>query len=183
MMRSVLLPCVTVLLALLAVATMTWGKDADETELDYGAMLRALRPTMTFEVTEANMNAYLKTRPAGLSIPAGFEEPRVALTDGVFEVSARKSLLFIATRVRVGLAPEAVRGRLHLKVVRVSAGPIPLPSDFHMGVADAIEESVNAILERNEMQLIAVAVEGDALRVSAKAMPPAPPPAELEEAQ
>jgi uncharacterized protein YpmS len=170
------------LLCVLAAGRPTWGQGATEMPIDYAAMLRALQPTLTFEVTEANLNAYLQTRPAEVQIPEGFEEPRIALTDGVFEISARKDLLFMCTRVRVGLVPEVVRGRLHLKVGRIHAGPVPLPPSFHMGVADTIEGFINAILARNEMQLVAVTVQRDLVRVTAKVTPPAPPPAGLETA-
>jgi len=181
MKRRYLLLSVSVLLAVLAAGTLAWGQDANEMPIDYAAMLRALKPTMTFEVTEANMNAYLKTRPAELQIPEGFEEPRVALTNGIFEISARKDLLFISTRVRVGLAPQVVRGRLRLRVARIHAGPIPLPSGFHLGVAEAIEGFVNAILERNEMELECVTVARAVVRVTAKTVPQ-PTPVGLETA-
>ena len=128
--------------------------------IDYDALMRALRPTMTFEVSQENINAYLNTQPAELRIPEGFEDPRVALTDGIFEISARKDLFFVSTRVRVGLAPKVVRGRLHLKVARIHAGPIPLPPNFHLGIAQTIEGFVNELLGRNEMELVAVAVDG-----------------------
>lgn len=162
--------------------TLAWGQGTTDMDIDYGAMLRALKPTMTFEVTEENINAYLQSRPAELQIPEGFEEPRVALTHGVFEISARKELVLFSTRVRVGLVPDVVRGRLRLKVSRISAGPIPLPSNFHLGIAQTIEDVVNRILERNEMQLVCAVVEDRLVRVSAKIMPPTPPPAELEAA-
>ena len=176
MTRYHLLLSLGLLLCALAAGTQTWGQDANEMAIDYSAMLRALKPTMTFEVTEENINAYLKTRPAELGIPEGFENPRVALTRGIFEISARKDLLFLSTRVRVGMTPAVVRGRLRLKVARVHAGPIPLPSSFHLGVAGTIEGIVNLILEHNEMQLESVVVERSVVRVTARTMPPTPPP-------
>jgi len=175
MTRHGLLLCLGLLPVLLAAGTMTWGQEASAMPTDYSAMMRALQPTMTFEVTEENMNAYLKTRPAELNMPEGFEEPRVALAAGVFEVSARKDLVLLHTRVRVGLVPQVVRGRLRLKVGRIHAGPIPLPTSFHMGVADTIEGFINAILDRNEMQLVSVVVEKRIVRVTAKMTPPCPP--------
>ena len=99
----------------------------------------------------------------------------MALTDGIFEISARKDLFFVSTRVRVGLAPKVVRGRLHLKVARIHAGPIPLPPNFHLGIAQTIEGFVNELLGRNEMELVAVAVERGVVRVTAKVMPQTPP--------
>jgi len=169
-------------MALLGCGATAWGQGTTDMDIDYGAMLRALKPTMTFEVTEENINAYLATRPAELHIPEGFEDPRVALTEGVFEISARKELVLFSTRVRVGLVPEARRGRLHLRVARVSAGPIPLPASFHLGIAHTIEDVVNSILERNEMQLVAATVADKAVRVCAKPLLTSPPPAGLEAA-
>ena len=134
---------------------------------DYSQLLRELRPKMIFEFSEENLNAYLRAHPREFAIPEGFEDPRVAFGEGLVEVSARTKVLFVPTRVRVSMIPEVVRGRLHLRVHRVQAGPIPLPSNFHRGTADTIAGVVNSILDRNQVQLMAVEAERGLIRVTA----------------
>ena len=141
-------------------------------QAQYARMLRALKPTMIFEVAEPDINAYLATRPQELAIPEGFEDPKVTLRQGLLEVSARKELVFISTRVRVGLVPQVVRGRLRLKVRSIHAGPIPLPSNFHAGISETIEGIINQILDRNELDLLRVEIVPPMVRVTAKVMTP-----------
>jgi hypothetical protein len=138
---------------------------------------------MTFEVTEDNLNAYLRAHPEDFAIPDGFDAPRVGFGNGCVEVSALTKLLWVTTRVRVTMAPEVVRGRLRLRVREIHAGPIPLPSSFHRGAADTIAGVVNGILDRNEMQLLSMQVERGLIRATAiprlqsatEAEPPAQP--------
>jgi uncharacterized protein YpmS len=141
---------------------------------DYARMLRELKPTMVFEVTEANLNTYLMTHPEDFAIPDGFDAPRVEFGANEVEVSALKRVLLVTVRVRVAMVPEIMRGRLRLKVSRVSAGPIPLPSNFHAGVADTIERIVNQILEHNNVQLTRVEIVRGLVRVTAQVRPSVP---------
>lgn len=159
-------------LIVLASAGVGQGQETDEMQAQYARMLRALKPTMIFEVAEQDINAYLATRPEELAIPEGFEDPKVTLRQGLLEISARKELVFISTRVRVGLSPQVVRGRLRLKVRSVHAGPIPLPSNFHAGISETIEGIINQILDRNELDLLRVEIVPPMVRVTAKVMTP-----------
>lgn len=145
---------------------------------DYQRLLRALKPTMTVEVAEQDVNDYLATRPPELKIPDGFKSPRVAMRPGRLELSALKDMLFMSTRVRVSLSPQVVEGRLRLKVQEIHAGAIPLPSNFHSGFGRDIEKAVNQFLEGNNLQLIAVDVAPKILRITAR--PAAEPAAPAE---
>lgn len=143
----------------------------------YGDLLRELKPRMVFEVTEPNMNAYLGAHVKDFAIPEGFTSPYVAFGSGLIEVSALTRVLFVPTRVRVSMRPQVVRGRLHLRVDRIHAGPLPLPSSFHHGTAETIAGVINEILDRNEVQLLAVEASRGLIRVTAQAgpVPPCPP--------
>lgn len=149
---------------------MTSGEAQTPTP-DYGQLLNELKPRMMFEVTEQNLASYLGNHPELFALPEGFEAPRVAFLDGFIEVSALTKLLFVPTRVRVSMAPEVVRGRLHLKVHAIHAGAIPLPSSFHRGTADTIAGVINEILDRNQVQLISVCSVRGLIRIFAQAGP------------
>lgn len=131
-------------------------------------LFRALQPRVTIEIAEANLNAYLRAHPQELGIPADFADPRVSFRHGLVELSARKQVLFIASRVSVGLAPQVVRGRLRLVVRRVRASGIPLPTYFHRGVADALTGPINQALDRNGLELLDVEVVPGTVRVHAQ---------------
>jgi uncharacterized protein YpmS len=145
--------------------------DSPAPEPDYAQILRELKPRMMFEITEANLNAYLHAHPEDFTLPEGLSAPYVALGDGVIEVSALTKMLFVPTRVRVKLLPVVVCGRLRLTVQRVRAGPVPLPGRFLHGVAEAIVRPINDILERNEVQLESLVSVKGLLRLTAQASP------------
>ena len=140
--------------------------------IDYAQLLQELKPRMMFEFTEANLTAYLTNHPELYAMPEGFTAPHIAFSDGLVEVSALTKLLFVPTRVRVSMAPEVVHGRLHLKVERIHAGPIRLPSSFHRGAADTIAGVVNDFLNHNNVQLLGVCAATGLIRVTAQAGQP-----------
>ncbi|NPV47129.1 MAG: hypothetical protein HPY69_09215 [Armatimonadetes bacterium] len=158
-------------LGLLLGAVLVRGAEAQAPAIDAEAMtqlFRALQPRVTIEIAETNLNAYLQAHPRELGIPPDFADPRVSFRNGLVEFSARKQVLFIASRVSVGLAPQIVRGRLRLVVRRVRASGIPLPTCFHRGIADTITGPINQALDRNDLQLLGVEVVPGAVRVHAQ---------------
>lgn len=179
-----MLPILT--LALLGSLLMT-SADAQPTTpptaeaVDYAQLLQELKPRMMFEFTEGNLNAYLAHHPELYAMPEGFTAPHLAFGEGLIEISALTKLLFVPTRVRVSMAPEVMHGRLHLKVERIHAGPIRLPSSFHRGAADTVAGVVNDFLDHNQVQLLSVCAAVGLIRVTAQAGPPpqcAPTPAD-----
>lgn len=158
-------------LGLLLGAVLVGGAEAQAPARDAEAMthlLRALQPRVTIEIAEANLNAYLQSHTHELGIPADFADPRVSFRQGLVELSARKQVLFIASRVSVGLAPQIVRGRLRLVVRRVRASGIPLPTYFHRGVADLITGPINQALDNNGLTLLGVEVAPGVVRATAQ---------------
>lgn len=153
---------------------MTSG-EAQTPAPDYSQLLRELKPRMMFEVTEQNLGSYLANHPELFAMPEGFEAPQVVFLDGLIEVSALTRLLFVPARVRVSMQPEVVRGRLHLKVHAIHAGPIPIPASFHRGTSDTIARLINEILDRNEVQLVSVCSVRGLIRIFAQAGPAAAP--------
>lgn len=176
-----MLPLITI--ALLGSLLMT-SADAQQAAptarqpIDYARLLQELKPRMMFEFTEANLTAYLTNHPELYAMPEGFTSPHIGFGDGLIEVSALTRLLFVPTRVRVSMLPEVAHGRLRLKVEKIHAGPIRLPSSFHRGAADTIAGVVNDFLEHNGVQLLGVCAASGLIRVTAQAGPPtesAPP--------
>jgi len=163
-------------LALLGTLLMT-SADAQsaatttEQPVDYAQLLQELQPRMMFEFTELNLNAYLLNHAELYAMPEGFVSPHISFGEGLIEVSALTRLLFVPTRVRVSMAPEVVHGRLHLKVERIHAGPIRLPSGFHRGAADTISGVVNDFLDHNRVQLLSVCAATGLIRITAQAGP------------
>lgn len=144
------------------------AKSPAEAEIDYLQLLRELQPRMIMEVQQDRINAYLRSHPGQFDLPSGFEDPQVALGGGLMEVSARTKVLLMATRVRVLLIPRLDRGRLRLKVHKVSAGPIPLPFSFQRSVGDTLAGVVNQFLDQNDLQVEGVELDQGMVRVTAK---------------
>ncbi|MEN6548715.1 MAG: hypothetical protein ABFE07_21920 [Armatimonadia bacterium] len=168
MLRLVL---ITMAVAMLMATTVQGQTEQGAAGVDYARLLSELKPKMTFEFLQDNLNAYLRAHPDEFAIPEGFESPHIAFFTNVIEVSARTKILFVPARVRVGMTPEVHEGRLRLKVTSIKAGKIPVPPSFHHGTAETIARVVNEFLERNQVQLQCVAVRRGAIMVSAAGGP------------
>lgn len=134
----------------------------------YLRIFRGLKPKMVIEVAEADVNTYLREHPEEVALPGEFADPQVAFLDGLVQISARTKVLFVASRVRVNLAPEMINGRLRLSVRRISASGIPIPNWFHKGIAGDLAGMINETLDRNGLQLRDVRVEQGLIRVWAQ---------------
>lgn len=159
----------------LALLALAWSAGSAGAEGDPNRLFRALRPKLIIEIGEPEINACLRDYPDDFAIPEGFTEPRIAFSEGLVEVSALTQLFFVTTRVRVGMQPEIVNGKLRLVVRKIKAGPVPLPSSFHRGVADSIAEVINRVLANNDVELRDVVAGEGVVRVSAWLNPPRPP--------
>ncbi|MGE5530802.1 MAG: hypothetical protein ACM3VW_01625 [Bacteroidota bacterium] len=146
----------------------------------YTELLQELQPRMMIEVTEENLNNYLRNHPELYDMPEGFTAPYVSFADGAIEVSALAKVLFVSTRVRVSMIPEVSHGRLRLRVHRIHAGPIPLPASFHHGAADTIAGVVNEFLTQNHVQLVSVCAAPKVIRVTGQGAPTEEPAAEAQ---
>lgn len=134
-------------------------------------MFWAMRPKLVIEISEANVNRYLTDHPDEFDMPAGLAAPRVAFGSGFVEVSARKRLLVMPSRVSVRLAPHIQDGRLALRATRVSAGWLPLPTALHGGVADTLTGVINGALELNNVTLSRIEVVRGMVRATATVQP------------
>jgi uncharacterized protein YpmS len=153
----------------------------EATKPSYSELLQELQPRMVIEVTEENLNNYLRNHPELFDMPEGFTAPYVSFADGVIEISALTKVLFVSTRVRVSMIPEVKRGRLRLRVHKIHAGPIPLPSSFHHGAADTIAGVVNEFLTQNHVQLVSVCAAPKVIRITAQGAPTEEPATEAAE--
>jgi len=174
-LAAVLLGALTPVLAQEQPAPQPASQLAPPLAPEYTRMLQALKPRMTFEVTERNLNAYLLAHPQDFAIPEGFDAPAVAFREGVVEVSAVTRVVFLRARVRVSMIPEIVDGRLRLRVHKIQAGRFPLPPSFHRGAADTIESIINQMLANNELELLCVEIVPGLVRVTAQVRPPPAP--------
>ena len=170
---TVAMMSVLVILSLIAGSVLMTSCEAqtEASKPSYQQLLQELQPRMMIEVTEENLNKYLRNHPELFDMPEGFTAPYVSFGDGVIEVSALAKVLFVSTRVRVSMLPQVTRGRLRLKVHRIHAGPIPLPSSFHHGAADTIAGIVNEFLTQNDVQLISVCAAPKVIRVTGQGTP------------
>ena len=134
-------------------------------------LFRQLQPTLTIEITEANINTFLRDHRDEIGIPAGFTNPRVSFDKGRVEVSACKKLGFFSTRMQVEMQPSIEGGRLVLRERKTGVGPISLPISFHTGVADTIMGTINGALERNDMILRRVEIAGGRVKAIADVRP------------
>lgn len=137
-------------------------------------IFRGLRPKVTIEVAERDINEYLRQHPEDFAIPSDFGAPRVAFRAGEVEVSARTKVLFVSSRVSVGMTPQVVDGRLHLVARKVRASGIPLPTFLEGGIADTVAQTINHTLETNGLQLLGVVVESGLVRLTTQAQPSEP---------
>ena len=86
-----------------------------------------------------------------------------------------KQVLFAHARVRAVLLPAVRSGRLAIDVQRIWAGPIPLPSYFHNGFADALAAVVNRELDEAGARLMRIEIETGTARAVAALQPPDAP--------
>lgn len=139
------------------------------------SLLRQLRPNVTVEITQANVNEYVREHAEELSLPPDLSTPMVTFHRGHLEVSAHKQVLFAAARVRAVLIPVVKSGRLTLEIQRMWAGPIPLPSYFHNGFADSLAAAVNRELDLAGARLVRIEVDAGTARAVAALRPPDDP--------
>jgi hypothetical protein len=134
-------------------------------------LFRQLQPTLTIEITEANINTFLRDHAGDIGLSGGYSNPRVAFEGGDIEVSAAKRLGFFSTRLKVGMEPDIENGRLVLRERKTGVGGISLPISFHTGVADTIMGTINGALERNDMILRRVEIVNGRVRAIADIRP------------
>ncbi|HCU36103.1 MAG TPA: hypothetical protein DGT21_11855 [Armatimonadetes bacterium] len=131
-----------------------------------------MRPNVTVEITQANVNEYVREHAEELSLPPDLSTPAVTFCRGHLEVSAHKQVLFASARVRAVLIPVVKNGRLTLEIQQMWAGPIPLPSYFHNGFADSLAAVVNHELDLAGARLVRIEVETGTARAVAALRPP-----------
>lgn len=137
------------------------------------SLLRQLRPNVTVEITQANVNEYVREHAEELSLPPDLSTPTVTFCRGHLEVSAHKQVLFAVARVRAVLIPVVRNGRLNLDIQQMWAGPIPLPSYFHNGFADSLAAVVNRELDLAGARLVRIEMETGMARAVAALRPSA----------
>jgi len=156
---------------ILMLTTLVCAVRADDDLAEQWRMFRQMQPTLTIEITEANINAFLREHRDEIGVPPGYTNPRIGFDKGRVEVSAARRLGFFSTRVQVEMDPSIEEGRLVLRERKTGVGPISLPISFHTGVADTIMETINGALDRNDMILRRIEISRGRVRAVADVRP------------
>jgi len=158
-------------LSVVVLGALAYGARADADLAEQWRLFRQMRPTLTIEITEANINTFLREHPEEVGVPPGYSNPRVAFNNGRVVVSAGRRVGFFATRLAVEMAPSIEDGRLVLRERKTGVGGISLPISFHTGVADTIMDTINGALERNDMILRRVEITRGRVKAVADVRP------------
>ena len=156
---------------ILILSVLVCAVHADDSLAEQWRLFRQMQPTLTIEITEANINAFLREHRDEIGVPPGYTNPRIAFDKGRVEVSAARRLGFFSTRLQVEMDPSIEDGRLVLRERKTGVGPISLPFSFHTGVADTIMETINGALDRNDMILRRVEISRGRVRAVADVRP------------
>lgn len=105
--------------------------------------MRGVKPTVQIELSDADINAYLKEHRDELDLPSGLEDPRVAFGEGFVEGSARTKVAFVPVRVRVKLIPKIVDGKLAVEIEKVQAGKLGVTGIM----GDKLARKIGSLLE------------------------------------
>lgn len=159
------------IIQILMLATLVCAVRADDDLAEQWRLFRQMQPTLTIEITEANINAFLREHRDEIGVPPGYSNPRIGFDKGRVEVSAARRLGFFSTRVQVEMDPSIEEGRLVLRERKTGVGPISLPISFHTGVADTIMETINGALDRNDMILRRIEIIRGRVRAVADVRP------------
>jgi hypothetical protein len=136
------------------------------------SLLHRLKPSVTVELTQANVNEYVRSHADELKLPSGLADPRITFRRGHLEISARKQVLFANARLRAVLTPLVRHGRLKLEIQQMWAGPLPVPSAFHNGFADSLAALVNDELDATGARLMRIEIDSGTVRAIASLHPP-----------
>jgi len=143
------------------------------TEAQIRAM-RGVKPTVQIQLSDADVNAYLREHRDELELPSGIEEPKVAFGDGYIEASARTKVAFVPVRMRVEIIPEVSDGKLVLHVEETRAGKIGLPGMFRKKIGRVIDKLIQQKLGQSDLRLKSVVVEPGLLTITVT-IGPSPP--------
>ena len=139
------------------------------------AQLRAVRgvkPTVQIQLSDADVNAYLKEHRDELDLPSGLEDPQVAFGDGYIEGSVRSKIAFIPVRMRVEIIPEVIDGKLVLHVEETKAANIDVPGIFRKKIGRTIDRVIQEKLGQSDLRLKDVTVQPGLLTITVVLSPP-----------
>jgi len=143
------------------------------TEAQIRAM-RGVKPTVQIQLSDADVNAYLKEHRDELELPSGLEDPKVAFGDGYIEGSVRTKVAFVPVRMRVEITPEVTDGRLVLHIEETKAGKLGLPGMFRKKIGRTIDAMIQRKLGESDLRLESVVVQPGVLIITVT-LGPSPP--------
>ena len=146
------------------------------TELTEAQMraVRGVKPTVQIQLSDADVNAYLKEHRDELDLPSGLEDPKVAFGDGYIEGSVRTKIALIPVRMRVEIIPEVADGKLVLHIEETKAGKIGLPGIFRKKIGRTIDKLIQQKLGHSELRLKDVTVQPGLLTITVALAPSQP---------
>lgn len=128
--------------------------------------VRGVKPTVQIQLSDADVNAYLKEHRDELELPSGLEDPKVAFGDGYIEGSVRTKIAFVPVRMRVEVVPEVTDGKLVLHIKETEAGRINLPGMFRKKIGRTIDKMIQDKLSRSDLRLKDVTVQPGLLTIT-----------------
>ncbi len=136
--------------------------------------VRGVKPTVQIQLSDADVNAYLKEHRDELELPSGLEDPKVAFGDGYIEGSVRTKVAFVPVRMRVEIIPEVTDGKLVLHVEETKAGKIGLPGMFRKKLGRTIDAMIQRKLGESDLRLENVVVQPGLLTITVTPAPSQP---------
>jgi len=128
--------------------------------------VRGVKPTVQVQLSDADVNAYLKEHRDELDLPSGVEDPMVAFGDGYIEGSVRTKIAFVPVRMRAEVVPEVSDGKLVLHIEETKAGKLGLPGMFRKKIGHTIDKLIQQKLGQSDLQLKDVTVQPGLLTIT-----------------
>ena len=136
--------------------------------------VRGVKPTVQIQLSDADVNAYLKEHRDELDLSSGIEDPKVAFGDGYIEGSVRTKVAFVPVRMRVEIIPEVADGKLVLHLEDTRAGKIGLPGMFRKKIGRALDAMIQRKLGESDLRLENVVVQPGLLTITVTLGPSQP---------
>jgi len=133
--------------------------------------VRGVRPTMQIQLSDGDVNAYLKEHRDELDLPSGLQDPKVAFADGYIEASVRTNIAFVPVRMHVEIVPEVEDGQLILHIDEATAGKLGLAGMFRKKISRVINKVMREKLDEADLQLKAITVAPGVLTITATLRP------------
>lgn len=133
------------------------------------AQMRAMhgvKPTVQIQLSDADINAYLRQHRDELNLPSGLEDPQIAFGEGFIEGSVRTKVGFVPVRIRIKLVPKVLDGKLVFDVVKVKAGKIGVTGIMRGRLLKTISQLIQQRLDQSGVTIQSVVVRPGVMTIT-----------------